>query len=100
MRYHGFPLRATLKLSTSITSRNSAFKIGCHSGPINKLSGFGLALFHPKMRFTQNLEDKQNGIQQKMVQYEKKLNQLEEGKDKLRDEMIFDSVSAFSRECH
>ena len=37
---------------------------------------------------TQNLEDKLNGIQQKMVQYEKKLNQLEEGKDKLRDEMV------------
>ena len=37
---------------------------------------------------TQNLEGKLNGIQQKMVQYEKKLNQLEEGKDKLHDEMV------------
>ena len=47
------------------------------NGKLNKLTNI-----------TQNLEDKLNGIQQKMVQYEKKLNQLEEGKDKLRDEMV------------
>jgi len=36
---------------------------------------------------TQNLENKLNGIQQKMVEYENKLNQLEEEKE-LRDEMV------------
>jgi len=37
---------------------------------------------------TQNLEHKRNGIQQKMVEYENKLNQLEEEKEQLRDEMV------------
>ena len=36
---------------------------------------------------TQNLENKLNGIQKKMVEYENKLNQLEEKKE-LRDEMV------------
>ena len=37
---------------------------------------------------TQNLENKLNGIQQKMVEDENKLNQLEEEKKQLRDEMV------------
>ena len=37
---------------------------------------------------TQNLENKLNGIQEKMVHYENKLNQLEEKKEQLRDEMV------------
>ena len=37
---------------------------------------------------TQNLESKLNGIQQKMVEDENKLNQLEEEKKQLRDEMV------------
>ena len=37
---------------------------------------------------TQNLENKLNGIQKKMVESENKLNQLEEKKEQLRDEMI------------
>ena len=37
---------------------------------------------------TQNLENKLNGIQQKMVEYETKLNQLEEEKEQLRDEIV------------
>jgi len=36
---------------------------------------------------TQNLENKLNGIQTKMVEYENKLTQLEE-KKKLRDDMV------------
>ena len=34
---------------------------------------------------TQNLENKLNGIQKKMVEYENKLNQLEGKKEQLRD---------------
>ena len=37
---------------------------------------------------TQNLENKLNGIQKKMVEYENKSNQLEEKKEQLRDEMV------------
>jgi len=37
---------------------------------------------------TQNRENKLNGMQQKMVEYENKLNQIEEGKEQLRDEMV------------
>ena len=37
---------------------------------------------------TQNLENKLNGIQKNMVEYENKLNQLEEKKEQLRDEMV------------
>ena len=37
---------------------------------------------------TQNLENKLNGIQKKMVEHESKLNQLEEEKDQIRDEMV------------
>ena len=37
---------------------------------------------------TQNLENKLNGIQKTMVEYENKLNQLEEKKEQLRDEMV------------
>ena len=37
---------------------------------------------------TQNLENKLNGIQKKMVEYENKLKQLEEKKEQLRDEMV------------
>jgi len=36
---------------------------------------------------TQNLENKPNGIQKNMVEYENKLNQLEQ-KSELRDEMV------------
>jgi len=34
---------------------------------------------------TQNLENKLNGIQKKVVEYENKLNQLEEEKEQLRE---------------
>jgi len=54
VRCHGFPLKAALKRSTSITIRNSAFNIGRHSGPVNKLPD--LALFHPKMRFMNQVQ--------------------------------------------
>ena len=37
---------------------------------------------------TQNLDNKLNGIQKMMVEYENKLNQLEEKKEQLRDEMF------------
>jgi len=37
---------------------------------------------------TQNLENKLNGTQQKMVEYENKLNQLKEEKEQLRDDMV------------
>ena len=37
---------------------------------------------------TQNLENKLNGIQKEMVEYENKLNQLEEKKEQLRDETV------------
>jgi len=37
---------------------------------------------------TQNLENNLNGIQKKMVEYENKLNQLEEKKEQPRDEMF------------
>jgi len=37
---------------------------------------------------TQNLENKLNGIQQKMVENENKLNQLEEEKEQIRDEIV------------
>jgi len=37
---------------------------------------------------TQNLENNQNGIQKRMVEYENKLKQLEEKKEQLRDEMV------------
>jgi len=37
---------------------------------------------------TQNRENKLNGMQQKMVEYENKLNQIEEEKEQLRDEMV------------
>ena len=37
---------------------------------------------------TKNLENKLNGIQKKMVECKNKLNQLEEEKEQLRDEMV------------
>jgi len=37
---------------------------------------------------TQNLENKRLGIRKKMVKHESKLNQLEEEKEQLRDEMV------------
>jgi len=37
---------------------------------------------------TQNLENKLNGIQKKMIEHENKLNQLEEEKEQLRTEMV------------
>ena len=37
---------------------------------------------------TINLENKLNGIQKKMVEYETKLNHFEEKKEQLRDEMV------------
>ena len=37
---------------------------------------------------TQNLENKLNGIQKKMVDHKNKLNQLEETKEQPRDEMV------------
>jgi len=37
---------------------------------------------------TQNLENKLNGIQNRMVEHENRLNHLEEEKEQLRDEMV------------
>ena len=37
---------------------------------------------------TQNLENKPNGIQKKMVEHENNLHQLEEKKEQLHDEMV------------
>jgi len=41
---------------------------------------------------TKNLENKLNGIQQKMIEYENKLNQLEEEKEQVRDEIVQNTI--------
>ena len=67
------------EMKETILTQNGELKktILIQNGKLDKLT-----------KITQNLENKLNGIKQKMVQYEKMLNQLEEEKDKLRDELV------------